>query len=102
MNECLPRSVRWFGACVNKRQTDEKAQMERLDWNVSLTGGAVENSFPSQKETGHAAFPAQHPGNLLKSSGEMIHALFGGNRLTDLSSAGRKKKGHLTLFCALW
>ena len=76
--------------------------MERLDWNVSLTGGAVENSFPSQKETGHAAFPAQHPGNLLKSSGEMIHALFGGNRLTDLSSAGRKKKGHLTLFCALW
>ena len=102
MNECLPRSVRWFGACVNKRQTDEKAQMERLDWNVSLTGGAVENSFPSQKETGHTAFPAQHPGNLLKSLGEMIHAVFGGNRLTDLSSAGRKKKGHLTLLSALW
>ena len=75
--------------------------MERLDWNVSLTGGAVENSFPSQMETEHTAFPAQHPGNLLKGSGEMIHVLFGGNRLTDLNNAGRKKKGHPTLLRAL-
>lgn len=74
--------------------------MERLDWNVSLTGGAVENSFPSQKETVHTAFPAKHPGNLLKGLGEMIHVLFGGNSLTDLNSAGRKKKGHPTLLRA--
>ena len=69
MNECLPHSIRWFGACINKRQTDEKAQTERLAWNVSLTGGAMESSFPSQKETDNAAFPARHPGNLLNKLG---------------------------------